>query len=125
MAHDDLLKMLNYKFQDINYESGGVIHCFTGTYEQAKKYMEMGFHLSFNGIIFKMNLDDVIKKIPLKNILIETDCPYLTPPPMTGRNEPIYVKYMAEKIAKIKNLSYEEVVAVTTQNAKGLFKIKS
>jgi TatD DNase family protein len=68
-------------------------------------------------------LDEIIKKTPLEKILIETDCPYLTPSPMESRNEPLYVKYVAEKIAKIKNLSYEKVSNITTENAKKLFNI--
>jgi len=83
--------------------------------------MDMSFYLGFNGIIFKLDLDEVIEKTPLEKILIETDCPYLTPEPMAGRNEPLYVKYVAQKIAKIKNLSYEQILEVTTDNAKKLF----
>ena len=71
----------------------GVVHCFTGNWEQAEKYLEMGFYLGLNGIIFKFNLDKIIEKMPLDRILIETDCPYLTPPQENGRNEPFYVKY--------------------------------
>jgi len=103
-AHNDLLEILDYKLKTKNYKLFGVIHCFTGNWEQAKKYLDMGFYLGFNGIIFKLNLDEIIKKTPLNRILIETDCPYLTPPPMEGRNEPLYVKYIAEKIAEIKNI---------------------
>jgi len=117
MAHDDLINTLDTKLR-------GVIHCFTGTWKQAERYLKMGFYLGFNGIIFKLNLDEIIKKIPLDRILIETDCPYLTPPPMTGRNEPISVKYIAEKIAKIRELSYKEISQITTENAKKLFNIK-
>ncbi|MBI2626445.1 MAG: TatD family hydrolase [Candidatus Nealsonbacteria bacterium] len=121
MAHDNLLQLLKYKLKANKLK--GTIHCFTGSWEQAQKYMDMGFYLGFNGIIFKMNLDDVISKAPLDKILLETDCPYLTPLPMEGRNEPIYVKYVAEKIAKIKNISYEELTEISTQNAQKLFKI--
>ncbi|PIR71531.1 MAG: hydrolase TatD, partial [Candidatus Nealsonbacteria bacterium CG10_big_fil_rev_8_21_14_0_10_37_25] len=95
----------------------------TGTWPQAEKYLEMGFYLGFNGLIFKLDFDEIIKKTPLEKILLETDCPYLTPPPMTGRNEPIYLKYIAEKIAKIKNINYQEVEEQTTKNAKILFRI--
>jgi len=122
MAHDDMIEILaNYSLT--NYSLTGVVHCFTGTWEQAKKYLNMGFYLGFNGIIFKLDLDEIIKKTPLDRILIETDCPYLIPPQETGRNEPIYVKYVAEKIAKIKKLSYKEIAQISTENAKKLFKI--
>jgi TatD DNase family protein len=125
MAHDDLLDILrNQKcnnYTGVNLLHQGVIHCFTGSWEQAQTYLEMELYLGFNGIIFKLDLDEVINKTPLDKILIETDCPYLTPPPENGRNEPMYVKYVAEKIAKIKNLRYEEVAKITTQNAKKFF----
>lgn len=117
MAHDDLIKIL------ADYPSAGVIHCFTGNWQQAQKYIEMGFYFGFNGIIFKMNLDEIISKVPLGRILLETDCPYLAPFPMVGRNEPIHIRYAAEKIAQIKKLSYEEIAVATTKNAKNLFKI--
>ncbi|PIR02393.1 MAG: hydrolase TatD [Candidatus Nealsonbacteria bacterium CG_4_9_14_0_2_um_filter_37_38] len=128
MAHQDLLEILKSdsppKFgRGQNSKLRGVVHCFTGNWEQAQKYLEMGFYLGFNGIIFKLDFDEIIKKVSLDRILIETDCPYLTPPPMTGRNEPLYVKYVAERIAKIKNLSFEEMAKITTDNAKKLFKI--
>jgi len=123
MAHQDLIEVLNSKFKIQKSKIAGVIHCFTGTWEQAGQYLEMGLYLGFNGIIFKLNLDEIIKKTPLERILIETDCPYLTPSPMTGRNEPLYVKYVAEKIAEIKNLSFEEISEITTGNAKKLFNL--
>lgn len=74
LAHDDLIKI-------VNRGNKGVVHCFTGNWEQAQKYMGLGFYLGFNGIIFKMDLDEVIKKTPPERILLETDCPYLTPLP--------------------------------------------
>jgi len=123
MAHDDLINILNSQFIIHNSKLEGVVHCFTGNWTQAEKYLAMGFYLGFNGIIFKLNLDEIIKKTPLDKILIETDCPYLTPPEIEGRNEPIYVKYVAERIAEIKNITFEEVVRVTTENARKLFKI--
>ena len=123
MSHDDLIKILDYKLKTMDYRLKGVIHCFTGTWEQAQKYMDMGFHLAFNGLIFKMNLDEVIKRVPLEKILIETDCQYLTPSPAEGRNEPVYVKYVAEKIAEIKGSGYEDTAKITTENARKLFKI--
>jgi TatD DNase family protein len=123
MAHKDLIEILNEQRTKNNEQLRGVIHCFSGDWEEAKKYLEMGFCLGFNGIIFKLNLDEVIEKTPLGKILIETDCPYLTPPQENGRNEPIYVKYVAEKIAKIKNLTFEKIAEITTQNAQKLFNL--
>ena len=118
MAHNDLIQILENE-QNIS----GVVHCFTGNWEQAQRYLEMGFYLGFNGIIFKLDLDEVIRKTPLERILIETDCPYLTPSPVEGRNEPLYVKYVVERIAQIKDKSYEEIAKITTENARKLFKI--
>jgi TatD DNase family protein len=122
MAHDELIGIISsFKF---TVQKPGVVHCFTGSWQKAQKYMDLGFYLGFNGIIFKMDLDEVIAKAPLDKILLETDCPYLTPPPMTGRNEPLYVKYVAERVAKIKNLSYKEIAQITTTNTERLFKIQ-
>jgi TatD DNase family protein len=142
-AHDDLIEMFNKQRTANNEQLKGVIHCFTGSWEQAKKYLEMGFYLGFNGIIFKfypvkftesdatksqfnrVNLGEIIKKTPLDRILLETDCPYLTPPQEGDkRNEPIYVKYVAEKISQIKNSSYDKVIRATTENAQKLFRKK-
>jgi TatD DNase family protein len=122
MAWDDLTESLEeLKAQECNLK--GVIHCFTGNWGQAQKYLDMGFYLGLNGIIFKLNIDEVIKNAPLDKIVLETDCPYLTPAPMEGKNEPLYVKYVAEKVASLKNLSYEEISNITFQNAQKLFKI--
>jgi len=124
MAHDDLIEVLNSKIQNPKSKIEGVVHCFTGNWEQSQKYLTMGLFLGFNGLIFKMDFDEIIKRTALERILIETDCPYLPPPPFEGRrNEPSYIQHVAEKIAKIKNLKYEEVTKITTENAKKLFKI--
>ena len=124
MAHKDLLEILNFQFSISNFQLKGVIHCFTGNWEQAKKYLDMGFYLGINGIIYKMDLKEVIEKTPLEKILIETDCPYLTPPQADfKRNEPIFVKYIAQDIAKIRNIDFQKVVEITFQNAKKLFKV--
>jgi TatD DNase family protein len=118
MAHKEMIEILS------NYELSGVIHCFTGTWEEAEKYLNLGFYLGINGIMYKFDLKKVIEKTPLDKILIETDCPYLTPP-MAGveRNEPIFIRYIAKEIAKIKNISFEEVAQTTTYNAQTLFGI--
>ncbi|MFA4998471.1 MAG: TatD family hydrolase [Candidatus Paceibacterota bacterium] len=118
MAHQELIGMLGN-----NAGGKGVVHCFTGDWRQAQEYLDMGFYIGFNGIIFKMDLNEVIEKVPLDKALIETDCPYLTPPPMEGRNEPAYVKYVVEKIAKIRGLDCEKLEEITSKNARELFKI--
>lgn len=126
MAHDDLIQILldNQKIKP----QKAVAHSFVGNSRQLQKYLNFGFYIGFNGIIFKriegIDFIESIKNTPLERILIETDCPYLTPPQFKKeRNEPIAVKYIAERIAQIKNISSEKVAEITTENAKGLFKI--
>jgi TatD DNase family protein len=137
MAHEDLLEILNYKLETINHKLKGVMHGFVGKTEQLREYLKMGLYIGFNGIIFKkiegINFEENIKNTPLDRILIETDCPYLTPPISINqqnqhrsaftRNEPLNVKYVAQKIAEIKNLDFEKVAEITTENAKDLFKL--
>jgi len=103
----------------------GTIHCFLGTYEEAKKYFELDFSISFTGIITFTNAhNEVIKKSPLEKIMIETDSPYLAPIPYRGkRNEPIYVKEICRRIAEIKNLSFEKIAEATAENSLKMFKI--
>ncbi len=106
---------------------GGVTHCFSGSYEEAKSYMDLGFYISYTGVITFPNansLREAAKKIPIERTLIETDSPYLAPVPKRGkRNEPSYVRYVAEKIAEIKGLSLQDVGRITTLNAKNLFNL--
>jgi TatD DNase family protein len=103
----------------------GVLHCFMGRWSQAKRLMAMGFYFGFNGLItYARDYDKVIKNLPLDRILLETDCPYLTPVPHRGeRNEPLNIKYVAEKIAELKRTKLEEVAEQTTKNAKKLFRV--
>jgi len=118
VAHSDLYEILKTQ------NTKGVIHCFTGSFEDAQKYIDLGFYIGVNGIIFKLDLAEVIKKIPLDKILVETDCPYLTPPQAgVERNEPVFVKYVVQKIADLKGITFQEVADATTQNAKKLFNI--
>ncbi|MGD6778057.1 MULTISPECIES: TatD family hydrolase [Bacillaceae] len=109
-------------------EVGGIMHCFTGSLEVAKECMEMNFYISFGGPVTFKNAKkpkEVVKEIPMEKLLIETDCPYLTPHPYRGkRNEPGYVRLVAEQIAELKELTVEEVAEKTTANAKKLFGIK-
>ncbi|MBI1997162.1 MAG: TatD family hydrolase [Deltaproteobacteria bacterium] len=105
----------------------GVIHCFTGNYEAARAYLDLGFYISFTGIITFKNaeaLRDVVRNVPLERMLVETDSPYLTPVPHRGkRNEPAYVRYVGETIASVKALSLDEVARLTTENVRKLFGI--
>lgn len=108
-------------------EVGGVMHCFTETWEMAEQALAQGFYISFSGIItFKnaVEIQEVVKKVPLERILIETDSPYLAPNPYRGKsNEPAYVRYVAEAIAALKNVAYEKVAAQTTENFRRLFRV--
>jgi len=130
LAHEELLYSLREKIKEWGGNPiGGVSHCFIGTLEQAKEYVRLGFHISFNGLIFKKiaglpDSEEIIKELPFDRILVETDCPYLTPPQKEGqRNEPLFIKYTIKKIAEIKNISFEEAVETTTKNARNLFRI--
>lgn len=102
----------------------GVFHCFSGDAIQAQKVIDLGFYLGIGGVVTFKNsgLDKVMETVDMKNILLETDAPYLAPIPFRGkRNEPAYLKYVVEKLAAIKNTSVEEVAAITTANAEKLF----
>ncbi len=102
----------------------GVFHCFSGDAIQAQKVIDLGFYLGIGGVVTFKNsgLDKVMETVDMKNILLETDAPYLAPIPFRGkRNEPAYLKYVVEKLAAIKNISVEEVAAITTANAEKLF----
>ena len=108
-----------------NYSNGtGVIHCFSSTLEFAESILEIGFHISFTGMItFIKELENVVKELPLEKLLVETDSPYLSPKPYRGKkNEPMYVIKVAEKIAELKNISIDEVAKTTTETACKLFK---
>jgi TatD DNase family protein len=104
---------------------GGVMHCFTENLEVAKAAIDLGFHISFSGILtFKKAtiIKEVAQSIPLEKILIETDSPYLAPAPYRGKtNQPAYVKHVAEEIAKLRNISLEEVGIATSHNFRRLF----
>ena len=107
----------------------GVFHCFAGDYEMARQCLDWGFYLSVPGVVTfnkSKTMQEVVKKVPLASLLLETDCPYLTPDPFRGkRNEPAYIVYTAKKVAEIKGLSWEEVATVTAQNTLDLFRIEA
>jgi len=118
---DDLIRVVSeYK----NTALTGVFHCFPGNYDQAKKVIDLGYKIGVGGVVtFKnSNLADVIKKISLEDVLLETDSPYLAPVPYRGkRNESAYIKIVAEKIAEISGNKVEDIAMITTKNALKLF----
>ncbi|MDD2274225.1 MAG: TatD family hydrolase [Candidatus Pacebacteria bacterium] len=116
-AFDDLIEILSRK------NIPGVVHCFTGTKENAEKLLKLGYYFGINGIIFKVDLKDSIKAIPLERMLLETDCPYLSPPNFEERNCPFSIDLIIDEISRIKGVSRKEIIDKTTINAKNLFKI--
>ena len=123
-ADKETLEIL--KEEDVS-EIGGIMHCFASDKKMAEEILDLGFYIAFGGLITFNNLDDlreIVSKVPLDKLLVETDAPYLTPEPYRGkRNEPLYVKYVAERIAEIKNLDLEKVAEKTTANAKKVYNI--
>ena len=118
VAFNDLYEILKTR------KLRGTIHCFVGTWEDAKKFIDLGFYIGMNGIIDKLDQDEVVKNAPLDKIVVETDCPYLTPKAEGDkRNEPIFVKHVIQKIADLRGLSFDQVSEATTTNAKKLFNI--
>lgn len=108
---------------------GGVVHCFSYPVEMAKEYLNLGFYIGVGGVVTFNNakkLKEVVEYVPLDRILLETDCPYLAPVPNRGkRNSSLNLSYIAKEIAKIKCIDYDEVIDVTTMNAKKMYQIKS
>jgi len=124
-AHQEVLEIIK---AEEGYCYGGIIHCFSGDYKLAATYVDLGFMISIPGTITFRNNQlqaEVVKHLSLDDLLIETDCPYLTPVPYRGkRNEPLYVKYVAEAIGKIKGIAAEVVAERTCSNARQVFGIK-
>ena len=107
-------------------DAGGVMHCFTETWEVARAAMDQGFHISFSGIVTFKNATDlkqVARRVPLDRMLVETDSPYLAPVPHRGKsNQPAYVRHVAEEVAALRGIAFEEVAARTTENFFRLFR---
>lgn len=122
-AREDTIRILREEKAD---ELGGVLHCFTETWEMAKQAIDLNFYISFSGIITFNNaqaLREVAKQVPLNRILIETDAPYLAPMPYRGKsNEPAFVYYVAEALAKLRDITVDEIATITTENFFRLFK---
>jgi TatD DNase family protein len=123
-AQDDTITVLK---EENAADVGGVFHCFSGDARLAKDALDLGFLLSFSGVITFQNatmLRDIVKTVPMDRILVETDSPYLTPAPHRGkRNEPANVRLVAEKIAAIQGMTADQVAELTSQNARRVFKI--
>ncbi len=116
-----LLKANSYKLQVIL----GIVHFFSGTIDEAKELLDMGFYFTFGGVVtFVRDYDEIIKTVPVNRILLETDAPYVTPAPHRGRrNEPAYVVEVAKKIGEIKGIDLEEVSHHTVENTRSVFGI--
>lgn len=122
-AHKDTFDILT----EYNKNSAVVMHCFSGSVEFMKECVKQGWYIAIGGVVtFKktIKMKEVAKEVPLDKLLLETDAPYLTPVPYRGKtNQPAYVKYVAEEIASIRGISFEEVDEITTQNAKKVFSL--
>ncbi len=118
-AHEDIVKLLR---EERASEVGGIMHCFSGSWEMAKMCLDMNFYISFGGPVTFKNArvpKEVMEKVPLDKMLIETDAPYLTPHPHRGqRNESAYVRLVAETAAEIKGLKLEDIAKITSDNAR-------
>ncbi len=122
-AFDDVIKILSKPEYD---NLKGILHCFTGNLEQAKFFIDRGLKLGIGGIVTFKNagLDKLVEQISLNDIVLETDSPYLAPMPKRGkRNESTYLRYIAKKVAELKQVSIAEVAKITTKNAEEVFKI--
>ncbi len=123
-AHQDIVDILREEKAD---EVGGIMHCFSGSWELAKQCLDLNFYISLGGPVTFKNAKkpkEVAEKVPLDRLLIETDSPYLTPEPYRGkRNESAYVRYVAEKIAELRGMDFEALAEATTNNARTLLRV--
>lgn len=121
-AHGDGMDIVR-KFPDVT----GVFHCYSGAAEMARQLVDLGWYIGFTGVLTFKNARkaaETAASIPLERILLETDCPYMSPEPFRGkRNDPGRLIHMAQKLAEIRGLSVEEIIAITTENAKRLYRI--
>ena len=121
-AHDDGMRIVK-EFPGVT----GVFHCYSGSAEMARQLVNMGWYIGFTGVLTFKNARKAVEtaaSIPLERIVLETDCPFMAPEPYRGkRNDPGMLPKMAEKLAEIRGISYEEAVKTTTENAKRLYRI--
>ena len=122
-AHDDGMRVVK-DFKDVT----GVFHCYSGSAEMARQLVDMGWYIGFTGVLTFKNARKAVEtaeRIPLERIVLETDCPFMAPEPFRGkRNDPGYLFRMAERLAEIRGISVEEVQAITTENARKLYRIR-
>lgn len=127
-AYQDVIEILDSRFKISDQRVRGVVHCFGGNLEQARRIIELGLYIGVTGIVTFKNakeLQEIVREIPLDHLVIETDAPYLAPDPYRGqRNEPAYVEHVARKIADIKDMAFDEIARITTENGRNLFALK-
>lgn len=125
-AHRDQADLIEEEINAGGLKKRGVIHSYTGSAKEAERYRSLGFYVGINGILFfSKKLQQAVKEIPLEQIVVETDAPYLTPPPNRGkRNEPRFVKFVAEKIAELKGVNIDKIAEATNANAVKLFNLE-
>ena len=125
-ARESLDEIIQIVREEKDERLTGIFHCFTGTENHARQIMDLEFYMGLGGVLTfkKSGLDKVVSEIPMDYLVLETDAPYLSPTPKRGkRNESSYIKYVAEKLATVKQLSIEEVATITTKNAYTVFKV--
>ena len=131
-AHSDMIEIIKSPISNLQSPTPGVIHCYTGNWEYAQEYLKAGFYLGFTGVITyppkktdpapQAWLNEVVKKVPIDRIVVETDAPYLAPHIIRGqRNEPWRVEEVVKRIAEVRNISYEEVEKQVEENTRRLF----
>lgn len=124
-AHADMMNLLSARKSGLS----GIMHCYSGSYEDAVRYIDMGLYIAFGGAITFHNAvrqAGIVSRLPIERILVETDCPYMTPVPYRGkRNNPCFVRYAVEKIAELKHMEAEEVAEITCRNAEIVFGLDS
>ena len=117
----DIISSYKEKYKDLKF----LIHCFSQSVEMMREYVKMGCYIALGGVVTFKNSKvpkEVAKEVPLENLLLETDCPYLAPEPMRGkRNEPMFIKYSAQKIAEIRGISLEELLKATDENTRRFY----